>query len=41
MLAEQTVPGEEIRYDPLALSIGCHTGPGAFGMAVWRRADLG
>ena len=41
MLAEQTFPGEEIRYDPLALSIGCHTGPGAFGMAVWRRADLG
>lgn len=36
-LAAETFPGEEIRYDPLALSIGCHTGPGAFGMAVSRR----
>lgn len=36
-LAAGTFPGEEIRYDPLALSIGCHTGPGAFGMAVSRR----
>ncbi len=36
-LAAGTFPGEEIRYDPLALSIGCHTGPGAFGMAVTRR----
>ena len=37
LLACETFPGEEIRYDPLALSIGCHTGPGAFGMAVTRR----
>lgn len=36
-LAAETFPGEDIRYDPLALSIGCHTGPGAFGMAVSRR----
>ena len=36
-LAAETFPGEEIRYAPLALSIGCHTGPGAFGMAVSRR----
>lgn len=36
-LAAETFPGEEIRWDPLALSIGCHTGPGAFGMAVSRR----
>lgn len=36
-LAAETFPGEDIRYDPLALSIGCHTGPGAFGMAVTRR----
>lgn len=36
-LTTETFPGEEIRYDPLALSIGCHTGPGAFGMAVSRR----
>lgn len=36
-LAAEAFPGEEVRYDPLALSIGCHTGPGAFGMAVSRR----
>lgn len=36
-LTAEAFPGEEIRYDPLALSIGCHTGPGAFGMAVSRR----
>ena len=41
MLAGQTLPRGGIRDDPPALSIGCHTGPGAFGMAVWRRADLG
>ena len=35
-LAADIFPGEYIRYDPLALSIGCHTGPGAFGMAVSR-----
>ena len=39
-LAAETFPGEEIRYDPLALSIGCHTGPGAFGMAVSRRVAV-
>lgn len=27
-LAAEAFPGEEIRYGPLALSIGCHTGPG-------------
>lgn len=36
-LAAETFPEEEVHYDPLALSIGCHTGPGAFGMAVSRR----
>lgn len=36
-LAKEAFPGEDIRYDPLALSIGCHTGPDAFGMAVSRR----
>lgn len=35
-LAAEAFSGENIRYDPLALSIGCHTGPGAFGMAVSR-----
>lgn len=36
-LARETFPEEGVHYDPLALSIGCHTGPGAFGMAVSRR----
>lgn len=36
-LAKETFPDEDIRYDPLSLSIGCHTGPDAFGMAVSRR----
>lgn len=30
-------PEDKIRYDPLACSIGSHTGPGAFGMAITRR----
>lgn len=29
-------PGENIAYDPLSLSIGAHTGPGAFAMGVSR-----
>ena len=37
-LALETFAGEEIRYDPLTCSIGCHAGPGAFGMGVCRRA---
>lgn len=39
-LAVETFPGEDIRYDPLALSIACHTGPGAFAMAVSRRVAI-
>lgn len=35
-LAAQAFPGEEIQYDPLALSIACHTGPGAFAMGISR-----
>lgn len=27
-------PGHEAEYDPLSISIGCHTGPGAIGMAI-------
>jgi len=38
-MARAAFPGEDIRYDPLAFSIGCHTGPGAFGMAVCRRVE--
>ena len=36
-LAAQAFPGEEIQYDPLTLSIACHTGPGAFAMGISRR----
>ncbi len=32
----QAFPGEPIQYDPLSLSIGAHTGPGAFGMGISR-----
>lgn len=32
-------PGEEVIYDPLSLSIGCHTGPNAAGIAVIKRCD--
>lgn len=39
--AKAAFPGEDIRYDPLALSIACHTGPGAFGLAVSRRITAG
>ena len=36
-MAARTFPGEEIGYDPLTLSIGAHTGPGAFAMGISRR----
>lgn len=36
-MAQEVFPGRTIRYDPLAFSIGCHVGPGAFGMAVSKR----
>lgn len=36
-MAQEAFPGRTIRYDPLAFSIGCHVGPGAFGMAVSKR----
>lgn len=38
-LVMESFAGEEIHYDPLTCSIGCHVGPGAFGMGVSRRAD--
>ena len=37
---EDTFPGIPAFHGELALSIGCHTGPGAFGMGVVRRVDL-
>lgn len=36
-MAQEAFPGYTIRYDPLALSIGCHVGPGAFAMGVCGR----
>ena len=38
-LAARTFPGEEIGYDPLTLSVGAHTGPGAFAMGISRRIE--
>lgn len=36
-MAQKAFPDYTIRYDPLALSIGCHVGPGAFAMGVCGR----
>ena len=37
---EKEFPGIEIRYvDPLSLSISCHIGPGALGIAVTQILD--
>lgn len=36
-MAAQAFPGEPIQYDPLTLSIGSHTGPGAFAMGISRK----
>ena len=36
-MAANAFPGEEIQYDPLTLSISCHTGPGAFAMGLSRK----
>ena len=38
-LAAQAFPGVEIQYDPLSLSIACHTGPGAFAIGISRVVD--
>ena len=36
-MVQEMFPGEEICYDPLTISIGCHVGAGAFGMGISRR----
>ena len=36
-MACEVFAGEDIRYDPLSFSIGCHVGPGAFGMGISRK----
>lgn len=33
-MVRQAFPGEDVFYDPLSFSIGCHMGPGAFGMGI-------
>lgn len=35
-MAQEVFGKEEIGYDPLTFSIGCHVGPGAFGMGISR-----
>lgn len=36
-MVQKAFPEYQIRYDPLAFSIGAHVGPEAFGMAISRR----
>lgn len=38
-MACELFAGEDIRYDPLTFSIGCHVGPGAFGMGISRKLN--
>lgn len=36
-MASEVFSGEEINYDPLTFSIGCHVGPGAFGVGISKK----
>ena len=36
-MVREVFAGEEIHYDPLTFSIGCHVGPGAFGMGISKK----
>lgn len=36
-MASEVFSGEEINYDPLTFSIGCHVGSGAFGMGISKK----
>lgn len=36
-MANEVFAGEDIKYDPLTFSIGCHVGPGAFGMGISKK----
>ena len=36
-MARKVFEGEELLYDPLAFSIGCHVGAGAFGMGISKK----
>lgn len=36
-MARETFKGEDIHYDSLTFSVGCHVGPGAFGMGISKK----
>ena len=36
-MAREIFKGEDINYDPLTFSIGCHVGPGALGMGISKK----
>lgn len=36
-MAREVFAGEDMKYDPLTFSIGCHVGPGAFGMGISKK----
>ena len=36
-MAREIFKGEDINYDPLTFSIGCHVGPAAFGMGISKK----
>lgn len=37
-MVREAFPREEVQYDPLTFSVGCHVGPGAFGMGISTKA---
>lgn len=39
-MVQSAFPNEDIHYDPLTFSIGCHVGPGAFGMGITKKLVL-
>lgn len=39
-MAQEVFGEEEICYDPLTFSIGCHVGPGAFGMGISKKVRI-
>ncbi|MGN0350642.1 MAG: DegV family protein [Roseburia sp.] len=38
-MVQEAFKGEEIHYDPLTFSVGCHVGPGAFGMGISKNIE--
>ena len=40
-MVQEAFAGEELHYDPLTFSIGCHVGPGAFGMGISKKMQEG